>query len=516
MPPKLISNIFQAVEASAQRNPQLVALRMFERSLTYAELIVEIEKVAGGLRGLGVVKGDRVGIFSENCPEYLVIYLAVAKLGAILATINPLFKEAEIGYILANAEPRVIFVQAPLESLLSRCCELSSHRPHHTIRLGSGGNTDALPYEELVSFARQGSTEAVDPNDGVVICYTSGSLSRPKPVFRSHQAELFLSQSHAKVWHIGSRDKTLVALPLSWLFGLTTSSIASLSAGAAVVLIPHFNPVVAMEQMESQRITLFAGVMTMFAKMLQVTEESSRDYDLSSLRFCVQGGEPRNESIVQRFTAKFKVAIHDIYSSSECCPNFTYDPYRDPQPRSGSCGRLLEGVEVRLLDETGRDVSAGVTGELVARCLGMMIGYYREPEATAEVIQNGWFLSHDLVRRDEDGYYYIVGRAKDLIIRGGANIAPAEVEAVLTKHPAVAEAAVIGLPDAVYGEQPVAFIVRRTDQSVTPDELQLYCCEYLAKFKVPTQVLFVDQFPKGATGKILKRALRDIARPNAS
>lgn len=510
-----MSNIVELVEATKQRHPDRVALRMFDRALTYAELLVEVEKAAGGLRKLGVAKGDRVAIFAENCPEYLIIYLAVAKIGAILATINALFKEAEIGYILKNAEPRVVVMQAPLEQLVFRCYELSSHKPGHTVRLGPGDQATALPYDAFMKLGAETATEPVSPDDGVLICYTSGSTSQPKPVFKSHRAEAFLARSHAKVWHMGTEDRVLVALPLAWLFGLTTSSMACLSAGGTVVLMPHFNPVVAMEQMERERITLFAGVMTMFAKMLQVADESGRAYDLSSLRFCVQGGEPRNEPLAQRFTGQFGVSIHDIYATSECCPNFTYDPYRDPQPKPGSCGRLVEGVEARLLDPDGNEVPVGTAGELVVRCPGRMIGYFGEPELTAEVIQDGWFLSRDLVRLDEDGYYYVVGRTKDLIIRGGANIAPAEVETVLARHPAVAEAAVVGQPDPTYGEQPVAFVVLRAGQHPTPDDLRSYCGERLASFKVPTAIHFVDQFPKGATGKVLKNALRDMGRGTA-
>jgi long-chain acyl-CoA synthetase len=242
--------------------------------------------------------------------------------------------------------------------------------------------------------------------------------------------------------------------------------------------------------------------------MLQVAEERGRAYDLSSLRFCVQGGEPRNEAVAQRFTAKFDVPIHDIYATSECSPNFTYDPIRDPRPRPGSCGRLVEGVEARLLDADGNDVPVGSVGELVVRCPGMMLGYFREPALTAEVIKDGWFLSRDLVRVDDEGYYYVTGRTKDLIIRGGANIAPAEVETVIARHPAVSEVAVVGVSDPVYGEQPKAYVVLRAGQSVTADELCSFCVERLAKFKVPTQVEFLTQFPRGPTGKVLKNALK--------
>jgi len=488
---------------------------MFDQTVTYSELISCVEKLSGGLVKLGVRKGDRIAIFAENCPEYLLIYLAAAKIGAILATINPLFKEEEISYILANAEPRLAFVQAALEPLLRRCYGVSSFSPERTIRLGPSDG-QSMSYADVMTLGVHTATEPVAADDGVVICYTSGSMSRPKPVFKSHGAEVFLSRAHAKVWHIGIEDRNLVALPMAWLFGLTTTSMSTVSAGGTAVYIPHFNPVVAMEQMEQQRITLFAGVMTMFAKMLQVAEESQRNYDLSSLRFCVQGGEPRNEPVAQRFTTKFGVPIHDIYATSECSPNFTYDPIRDPAPKPGSCGRLVDGVEARLIDGEGKDVPVGTVGELVVRCPGLMLGYFREPALTAEVIKDGWFLSRDLVRLDEEGYYYVTGRTKDLIIRGGANIAPAEVETVIARHPAVSEVAVIGIPDPLYGEQPKAYVVLRAGQYATAEEISIYCAERLAKFKVPTQIEFVAQFPKGPTGKVLKNALKAMNEPGHS
>jgi long-chain acyl-CoA synthetase len=510
-----MTNLVELAEASRQRYPDRIALRLFDRTVTYSELIDNVEKAAGGLVKLGIRKGDRVAIFAENCPEYLVLYLAVAKIGAILATINPLFKEEEIGYILTNAAPRLVFVQAPLEPLLQRCYGVSPFKPERTICLGPYGG-QSMSYDDFLTLGVHHATDPAATDDGVVICYTSGSMSRPKPVFKSHGAELFLSRAHAKVWHIGIEDRTLVALPMAWLFGLTTTSMSTISAGGTVVYIPHFNPVVAMEQMHQQRITLFAGVMTMFAKMLQVSEESQQKYDLASLRFCVQGGEPRNEAVAQRFTAKFGVPIHDIYATSECSPNFTYDPIRDPAPKPGSCGRLVDGVDARLIDNEGKDVPVGTVGELVVRCPGLMLGYFGEPALTAEVIKDGWFLSRDLVRVDEDGYYYVTGRTKDLIIRGGANIAPAEVELVIARHPAVSEVAVIGIPDAIYGEQPKAYVVLRAGQHTTAEEISAFCAERLAKFKVPTQIEFIAQFPKGPTGKVLKNALKAMNEPARS
>ena len=232
-----MTNLVELAEASRQRYPDRIALRIFDRTVTYSDLIGSVEMAAGGLVKLGVRKGERVAIFAENCPEYLVLYLAAAKIGAILATINPLFKEEEISYILANAEPRLVFVQSSLEPLLQRCFGVSSFKPERTIRLGPSDG-QSMSYADFLGLGVHSATEPVAADDGVVICYTSGSMSRPKPVFKSHAAEVFLSQAHARVWHIGIEDRTLVALPMAWLFGLTTTSMSTVSAGGTAVYIP--------------------------------------------------------------------------------------------------------------------------------------------------------------------------------------------------------------------------------------------------------------------------------------
>jgi long-chain acyl-CoA synthetase len=501
-------NLVDLLMRSAARFPNREALRMDDRRWTYAEALAEVERVAGGLRALGVQPGDRVAIFAENGPEYIIAYLAVAKLGAILATINPSFQQVEIAYIVANAEPRVALVQPALEERFRQCCRDASQPLPPLVRLGGPAGDGAVAYDELRRAAPLRDTAPTRLADGVLICYTSGSTARPKPVFRSHGGDLCIAYSHARQWAFGPEDRQLIALPMAWLFGLTTGTLGCLSAGGTAIFVPHFNPVVVLEQMERWRITVYLGVMTMYVKLLQVAESAGRAYDLSALRLCIAGGEPRNEAVAERFSARFGAPILDTYAASECCPIITYDVARDARPRPGSCGRRVPETEIRLVDPQGRDVPRGEVGELLARGPGLFLGYYREPELTAQVLRDGWFVSGDLLREDEDGYYYVVGRAKDLIIRGGANIAPAEVEAVIDAHPAVAEAAVVGVPDPVYGEQPKAFVVLRPGAALTADEVQAHCRARLAAYKVPAWVEFVPELPKGATGKVLKSALR--------
>lgn len=503
-------NLVALLEHSAARNPEREALRMGDRSFTYSEAVAEVERVAGGLHDLGVRRADRVAIYAENGPEYLITYLAVARLGAILATINPSFRQHEIDYILGNAEPRVVLVQPALEESLRACCAAGGHALPRLVRLGGPAGAGAAAYDDLREAAPLRETAATALSDGVLICYTSGSTARPKPVYRSHGGDLFIAYSHARAWQFGPDDRQLVALPMAWLFGLTTASLGCLSAGGTAIYVPHFNPVVVLEELERWRITVYLGVMTMYVKLLQVAEAAGRAYDLSALRLCVNGGEPRNEPVVERFTACFGAPIFDTYATSECCPIITYDTRRDARPRPGSCGRRVEDVEIRLLDPRGQEVPRGEVGELVARCPGLMLGYYGEPEMTSQMLRDGWFRSGDLLREDDEGYYYVVGRAKDLIIRGGANIAPAEVETVIAQHPAVAEVAVVGVPDAVYGEQPVAYVATRAGAALTAEELQAHCRARLAAYKVPAVVEFLRELPKGPTGKVLKPALREL------
>lgn len=503
-------NLIETYERVASTQPDHPAIVIGDQVVTYAELIEQVGRVAGGLQALGVRRGDRVAIYAENRPEYLAVHLAVARLGAITATINAGFRRGEIEYVLGNARPRCVVVEPELRPVLEEAVAACGHAPETTVELADTPDRSLgdLPDTEPVL-----ENADMEERAGVLISYTSGTSARPKPVFHSHAGQAFLARTHAAGWHLAPTDRVLVSLPMAWLYGLTTTAQAALAGGATVVLQRHFNPVRALDDFERHGITVFAGVTTMYVKLLDAFRQRGTPLRRNELRLCVTGGEPINDAAFAEFRRIFGVPIHDVYATSECLPLLTYDPLEEPEPRPGSCGRLLPGAEARLVDPQGREVPVGEPGELLVRSPGQMLGYYGEPEMTEAVVSDGWFRTGDLARRDEDGYFYLVGRASELIIRGGANVSPLEVESVLASHPAVAECAVVGFPDSAYGQRVVAFVVAASEQPPDAAELRAHCERQLAPYKVPELFEPVPELPRGPTGKVVKKALAERWQP---
>jgi long-chain acyl-CoA synthetase len=502
----LTSNICSLVQSVAAARPQQDAVRIDQVALSYASLMLDVAELAGRLRSAGVEPGDRVAIFAENCPEYLTAFLASARLGAIFVPINPSYKTEEVAYALSNCSPTVALVEAPhLEAFrFAAGSRLDEIGQLVTIQRTARGTTE---YANLPAGTPVTDDWSPDGKRGALIHYTSGTSSTPKPVFLSHEALVAATTIHRSVWHLSHEDRLLVALPMSWAFGLVTAALSGLTAGATLIVMPHFNPVRALDLMEAEKVTVFMGVGTMYVKLVQASEASGRVHHLR-LRLCLAGGEARNEPILAKFVDRLGCRVHDVYAASECFPLVTSDPVLDPKSRPGSAGKLVPGARVRLVDEAGNEVPPGEVGELLAHSPGQMLEYFREPELTANAFTDGMYRMRDLVRIDEDGYFYVVGRASEMIIRGGANVSPAELEGVLLRHDAVSEAAVIGVPDQVYGEQVVAFVTPGDGKTVTVDELLEHCAANVASYKVPAKLILLAQMPKGATGKVAKAELK--------
>ena len=345
----------------------------------------------------------------------------------------------------------------------------------------------------------------IDPDALALICFTSGSTARPKAVMHRHAGLLGAAAAYARVWHLGPDDATLVCLPMAWAFGLVTTSMAALLTGGRVVALARAEPEAMLGAMADHSVTFFAGVTTMFGKLVQHldTRDGPRP-DLSRLRLCISGGEPRNEVAFSRWQQLTGCPVHDVYAASECFPVVTYDPFEDPQPRPGSAGRVVAEAALRLVDPEGQDVPAGATGEAWTRGPALLVGYWRDPGLTAQVLTpDGWYRTGDLARIDDDGYVHVVGRVSTMIIRGGSNVSPAEVEAVLRDHPDVREAAVVGLPDAQYGEEVAAAVVLELAAVLDAAALRAHCAAVLAGYKVPSRVVEVEQLPRNPhTGKV--------------
>jgi long-chain acyl-CoA synthetase len=348
----------------------------------------------------------------------------------------------------------------------------------------------------------------VDDADTAVILYTSGTTGKPKGAELTHANLAINAQTKVETLiRLSADDVILGALPLFHSFGQTAAMNAGIMAGACLTLLPRFDPAKALQMMERDRVTVFLGVPTMYTAMLSVPEGERPD--TSSLRICISGGASLPVEVLRAFEGQFGTKILEGYGLSETSPVASFN-HPDRERKPGSIGTPIRDVQMAVVDEQGAELPAGEVGEIVIRGPNVMKGYWRRPDATAEAIRDGWFHSGDLAKVDEDGYFFIVDRKKDLIIRGGYNVYPREVEEVLYEHPAVAEAAVLAIPDAELGEEVGAAVALKAGAEATPDELQAYVKERIAAYKYPRRVWLVPELPKGPTGKILKR---EIALP---
>ncbi|HJZ49771.1 MAG TPA: long-chain fatty acid--CoA ligase [Roseiflexaceae bacterium] len=504
-------NLAMLLELSARRDPGKVAVVLDDIKLRYAEVNGAANKIANGLIHLGVRPGDKVALMLPNTPHFVICYYAILKTGATVVPLNVLFKRHEVAYHLDDSDSVALIVW---EGFLGEAAEgfqqakncrslVVAQAPGSTAALPEG----ALPLNSLMADTSPAfDTYQTMPDDTAVILYTSGTTGRPKGAELSHANMVFNTMTCAEKLMAMSRDEIgLAVLPLFHSFGQTCVMNNLLYAGATITLLPRFEPQKALEVMQRDRVTYFAGVPTMYFYLLNFPGAS--DYDLSSLRICGSGGSAMPVEVMHAFNKKYNVTILEGYGLSETSPVASFNhPHRDPKP--GSIGTPIWGVEMRCVDSEGRDVPIGELGEIVIRGHNVMKGYYKRPDANAEAIKGGWFYSGDVAYKDEDGYFFIKDRVKDMIIRGGFNVYPREIEEVLYGHPAIAEAAVIGVHDPALGEEIKAVVAFKPGQSAEAQAIIDYCKERLAAYKYPRSVEIRETLPKTATGKILKRELK--------
>ncbi|MFQ6132479.1 MAG: long-chain fatty acid--CoA ligase [Armatimonadota bacterium] len=487
----------QLLTEAAAKWPQRPAVAMGEVRLSYAELDALASRAAAGLAALGVQPGDRVAVMLPNCPYFPISLFAIARAGGVVVPINPTLTPAEAGFVLADSGAQVLLTIAPLRQLAEAV------RPN-------------LPDLQHLLFVDEAATEApaqapplpeVAPEDLAVIFYTSGTTGRPKGAMLSHHNLVFDADACTGVLPLSEEDNFCCVLPYFHSFGATVCMILPVLVGACMTMAARFAPRETLRLIETERCTLVAGVPAMYGLMLSLKPEET--FHLSSLRIVVSGGAPLALEVAQGFAARFGVELLEGYGPTEASPVVSCTPAEGAH-KPGSVGPPLPGVEVRIVDEQGREAPLGEVGEIVVRGQNVMQGYYRQPEATAATVRDGWLYTGDLGRLDEDGYLYIAERKKDLVIVGGLNVYPREVEEVVHQHPAVAEAAVIGVPCPLRGEAPVACVVLADGQQADERELIDHCQERLAPFKVPRRVVLYEELPRSATGKALKRELREI------
>jgi long-chain acyl-CoA synthetase len=494
LPPSLMGggNLALLLRAAAGRWPERIALSYEGNGVTFAELERRGAGAAAMLAQLGVGHGDRVALQLANLPAFVSLYFGVLRLGAVVVPLNPLLTGSETAHSLADSGARVLLTQQEAESLEDEAAAvrvLTVRDPY-----GAGLFEEADPAETIVE---------VDPEETAVILYTSGTTGRPKGAELTHRNLGLNIREVIKALSITEDDVFLGVLPLYHSYGQTCTLNSALAVGARLALLPRFEEGAALELIGGERVTVLMAVPTMFAALTSVAEDRSQ---FASLRLCVSGGAPLPREQREDFEAASGAVVLESYGLSETSPGTTIN--RPDDNRAGSVGTPIGGVEVRIFGEDGEELAVGESGQIAIRGHNVMKGYWRREQATEEAItEDGWFLTGDLGRVDEDGFVYVVGRLKDMILRGGLNVYPREIEEVLHRHPAVAEAAVVGFPDARLGEEIGAAVVFDATSEVEPSQLQEWVKQHVAPYKYPRRIWAVDELPKGPTGKILKRAI---------
>jgi long-chain acyl-CoA synthetase len=490
-------NLALTIVEGAALAPEAAAIRLGESELSYAELDDASARLATLLREKGLARGDRVGVMLPNVPDFPVAYYGVLRAGGIVVPMNVLLKRREIAFHLEDSGAKLL---------------LAWHGFSEEARAGAAESGAEAVEVEPGAFAA--TLAALDPaadtvdtadDDTAVILYTSGTTGKPKGAELTH---LNLSRNaevaSRTTCEIGAGDIVLGALPLFHSFGQTVAMNASLRVGACLTLLPKFDPGEALATMQRDGVTHFYGVPTMFGALLH--HPGREDFDTSALRTCITGGASMPVEVLRGFEEAFGAVVLEGYGLSETSPVASSNhPHMERKP--GSIGTPIEGVEMRVVDEDDNPVAQGEVGEIAIRGHNVMKGYWQRPEATEEAMRGGWFHSGDMARVDEEGYFYIVDRKKDLIIRGGYNVYPREVEEVLYEHPKIREAAVVGVPHDEWGEEIGAAVVLHEGEELAPEEVSAYVKERIAAYKYPRVVWFLDDLPKGPTGKILKREI---------
>ncbi|MEX2373890.1 MAG: long-chain fatty acid--CoA ligase [Dehalococcoidia bacterium] len=493
-------NLGTILQASAHRTPDHVVMRLGEFAMTYAELDRAARGFAAAMCNRGIEPGDHVAIMIPNVPQFPVAYFGILYAGAAVVPLNVLLTADEVEYHIQDSGSKLL-VGHPMFAAPG---EEGARRAGVDVIWADGEG------ETVTTLATTDPVDGpylTDADDTAVILYTSGTTGRPKGAELTHSNLLLNCKVVVPdMLPLGREDVALATLPLFHSFGQSCVMNAAIATGATFVLLPRFTPADALGLIQQHQVTFFAGVPTMYFAILGFADAGQ--YDASSLRLCVTGGAPMPVEVLIAFNKKYNVEILEGYGLSETSPIASFN--RLDMPRNpGSIGYPVWGVEMAIMDESGAVVADGERGEIVIRGHNIMKGYYQRPDATREAIRGGWFHSGDIgVKSPEDGSYAIVDRLKDMILRGGFNVYPREVEEVLYQHPAVAEAAVLGIPDAEHGEEVKAVIALKAGQQATSEEIIAYCKEHVAAYKYPRIVEFLETLPKGPTGKILKREMR--------
>ena len=496
-----MTNLARMLIDTAAEHGDRPALKLDDLELSYSALEGGSRHVAGLLGQKGIGPGDRVGLMLPNVPHFPFLFYGALRLGAVVVPMNPLLKEREVGFHMADSGAKLLFAWHQFGAAAQAGAEAAG--------------AECVLVEPGVFEQQVGAAEPVadvadrEDSDTALILYTSGTTGTPKGAELTHGNLRSAAQVSVDLVDSGPETVTFGALPLFHVFGLTSGLNSCVRVGGMLTLLPRFDPAKALEIVERDTVNTFLGVPTMYAAMLHEPSRSERD--ASSLELCVSGGAAMPVEVLRGFEEAFGCKVLEGYGLSESTAIASFNrPDRERKP--GSIGIPVPDTEMKLVDDDGNEVAQGEIGEILVRGPTVMKGYWNRAEATAETLSpDGWLKTGDMARIDDDGYFFIVDRKKELVIRGGFNVYPREIEEVLYEHPAVREAAVLGVPHASLGEEVAAVVVLREDVPATPEELRDYVKARVAAYKYPRRVWLTDELPKGPTGKILKR---EIAVPS--
>lgn len=512
-------NLSVLLEESTRRYPQHEAFVFNETRLTYAQVNGAANQVANALQQIGIQQGDKVALSCPNLPYFPIVYYGILKAGAVVVPLNVLLKRREIAYHLGDSDAKAYFCLQDMPGLPMASEGLAGFNEieecqHFFVITADPAAPSPLEGVQTLGMLMHGQPPVFDtvqtmPDDSAVILYTSGTTGQPKGAELSHFNMFYNAVISQDLLGSTVEDVQLIVLPLFHSMAQTVIMNSGLYAGATSVLLPRFDPEAVLAVMEKEKVTIFGGVPTMYWALLNTIEATGYDVERvkGPLRVCGSGGASLPEAILKRFEQAFEAQILEGYGLSETSPAVCFN-HRHGLRKINSIGTPVWGVEVKIVDLNDQEVPTGEPGELIVRGHNVMKGYYQRPEATAEAMRGGWLHTGDIARVDEDGYYYIVDRLKDMIIRGGFNVYPREVEEVLLTHPAISLAAVVGIPDEEYGEEIKAFVVLKEEAAAAPEEIVAWSKEQMAAYKYPRLVEIRDTLPMTATGKILKSGLK--------
>ncbi len=503
-------NLHLKLAEQSQLHPDKEAVVFKNRRITYKQLNAMIDKLANGLRQLGIGPGDRVILALGNCPEFIISYYAIIKVRGIVVPVNPHYTINEYSTIMLDALPAAVITNHQLVPLFERLSPEIKPACGIIATGDENGGSRAHSYEKILRSASDTFVpdKAGGRHDVIVIMYTSGASGSPKGAMLTHHNLYRNALTFAQCCKITSADRSLMIAPAHHAAGQTCVMNTSLLVGATLVVHEGWKgPKPLLEAIQSEKITFYFGPPTMYALLVKYPDIDK--YDLGSWRLAFTGAAPTPPEVFNAFEEKFGLKLYEGYGLTETSPVATVMPLEGVY-KAGSIGLPIPGVEVKIVDYEDREVPVNQIGEIVIRGHNVMKGYYNRPEETGWIMRNGWFHTGDLGYKDNDGYFYIVDRKKDLIIRGGLNIHPREIEEVLYSHPMIFDAAVIGIPDPIMGEEVMAFVHSREGSQVTPEEIQEFCADKLARYKIPRFIRFVENLPKTTSGKLLRGELRKM------